>query len=165
MSIPVAVNGLVPLCYLSPNKNAALFVRARIFNISDTLLATKDLTHVEDGRYTDATFFMPDAANLKVRYDVFTDAGYTAPSTDEGSVDERFHKLDTPDALIRNDELILVFDDNTGAAIVAEFSEDDGIEAEFSEDDESFTAVFAGEDVVCDFDDDAESLVATYFDC
>jgi len=106
-------NGLVPLCYLSPYKDDGLFIRARIYNVADTLLATKDLTHVEDGRYSDATYFMPAEPSLKVRYDVFTEASYVSKSFNEGSKDERFDLIKTDDALVRNDTLYGVFDTTT----------------------------------------------------
>ena len=166
MSHPVLFNNLVPLCYLSPYKNTGLFVRARIFNdTTNALLATKDLAHVEDGRYTDATFFMPDIEGLKVRYDVFTDAGYSIPSEDEGSIDERFYQPETPDALIRNDELELIFNDTVEGFLI-EFGDSGFFDIEFGEVEQSMTlSVEDDAGIVAEFNDDTESFIAEYYDC
>ena len=165
MSHPVFANSLVPLFYLSPFKDVGLFVRARIYNqLTDALIATKDLTHVGDGRYTDATFFMPDIEGLEVRYDIYTDAGYAVVSESEGSVDDRFYRQDTPEALIRNDELELIFYDDLDDFLI-EFGDDGFLSMELSETDESLTLAMTEDAMTAEFDDDTEGLVVEMFDC
>ena len=125
MSHPIKIGDVVPLFYLSPYKNVALYVRASIYNeLSGALLATKDLTHISDGRYTDASFFMPDISGLEIRHDVYSDAGYSIPYDREGSIEERFHRLIVDPALFRNDELILIFNDNDSDELYMVFSDD-----------------------------------------
>lgn len=166
MSHPVSVGGLVPLCYVSPFKNAALYVRARVYHQeTNALLATKDLTHIEEGRYTDATFFMPNVPGIIVRYDIFTDVGYSTPSDDEGSVDERFStSVTVPPDVIRNDEIELVFNDSDESIDLA-FEEDDGFELVFT-DDESLELVFEETEESLDLVfDDGEAFELTFLDC
>jgi len=143
MSQPVSVNSVVGLCYLSPNKDENLYVRARIYHdTTNALLATKDLTHIEDGRYTDATFFMPNN-KIKVRYDVYEDAGYTQEACDEGSVDERFHPLETPSDIIRNDEISLTFTEDDSESFIIDFVENDSFDLQFFDTDESVNFEFS----------------------
>jgi len=165
MSHPVDVGGVVPLFYLSPYKKTTLYVRARIYNsISGALLATKDLTHISDGRYTDATFFMPDIAGIEVRHDVYTDAGYSIRYDLEGSIEERFHRLITDPALIRNDELVLTFDDTGGGDEVYMTFTDDGL----------FMSIGADEGLSMSFSDadqfdmtfvEGDETIFTFYDC
>jgi len=165
MSLPVLQNGLVPLCYLSPYKDAALFIRARIYNVADTLLATKDLTHVEDGRYTDATYFMPAEPSLKVRYDVFTEASYTSKSLNEGSKDERFDLIKDDDALIRNDELVMIFDEgDLGFTVI--FTEDETFNISLDMSDEAISLDFSEDDSFSvAFDESEESMNVSIHEC
>jgi len=155
LSLPVAQNALVPLCYLSPVKNTALFVRARIYNSANTLLATRDLTHIEDGRYTDATYFYPNEPSIKVRYDVYSDAGYTIPDQCDGSVDDRFHKLDTPTALIRNDQITIKFTDTT-EVMKLNFG-DKGMKLNFVDNDAAIKLKIESEGVKVNYKDTTES--------
>jgi len=163
MSLPVKQNSLVPLCYLSPFKNIALFVRARVYDPANTLLATKNLTHIEEGRYTDATFFMPSVDSLKVRYDIYTDAGYSVANEDEGSIDERFHLLETLDALIRNDELELIFDDDDSDMFLT-FG-DDETEIIMTAEDSDFVTEFGDDDTTLSFEDDNDDFSIELNDC
>lgn len=112
MSVPVFVGSPVPLQYLANDRNASLYVRARIYSISDTLLATKDLAHVEDGRYSNFTYFMPNVDLVKVRYDPYKDVGYTQFSSSDGSIDQEFTKLELNQELVRNDEIVAIFEES-----------------------------------------------------
>ena len=112
MSVPVFVNSPVPLQYLANDRNPNLYVRARIYSISDTLLATRDLAHVEDGRYSDFTYLMPNADVVKVRYDPYKDAGYTKFAPCDGSMDQKFTKLELNQELVRNDEIVAIFEES-----------------------------------------------------
>lgn len=148
MSLPVIFNNLVPLCFLAHDRDETLFVRARIYNLADTLLATKDLSHVEEGRYTDATFFMPSNDSIKVRYDPYTDNVFTKLSKKHGSKDDRFHKANTELTIIRNDELIGVLSDD-GALIAGVVGGDDEIiVGEFAEDKDTIEGVVASEELI-----------------
>ena len=76
------IGDVVPLELQLSDGSAAMFPRALIYNAAGTLLATKDLAHVANGRYTNDTFTMPaDASSagayVQVTYIVYSDAGHT----------------------------------------------------------------------------------------
>jgi len=164
MSNPIDTGSIVTLFYLSPYKNTGLFIRATIMNAeTDAVLATRDLAHISAGAYSDATYFMP-STKIKVRYDVYEDAGHATPDCTEGSVDARFHPSETPSEIIRNDEIELVFDD-TDESIDLTFSDDDSFNLTFSDDD-SFDLMFedTGEGIDLVFSD-SDSFDLTFHDC
>lgn len=165
MSSPIDTGSIVTLFYLSPTKDTGIYVRATIFNAeTDAVLATRDLAHVADGAYSDATYFMP-SAKIKVRYDPYEDASYTASACDEGSVDERFHPSETPSEIIRNDEIELIFDD-TDESIDLVFEEDDSFTLAFDDGDEAIELIFDDTDESIELVfSDSDSFELTFHDC
>ena len=75
------IGDVIPLELQLSDGSAAMFPRALCYNAAGTLLATKDLAHVANGRYTNDTFTMPadasaNGAYVQVTYIVYSDAGH-----------------------------------------------------------------------------------------
>lgn len=92
------IGELVPLELQLSDGATNMFPRALVYNAAGTLLATKDLAHVANGRYTNDTFTMPadasaNGAYVQVTYIVYSDSGHTtiAPYGDSSEVWQRDH--------------------------------------------------------------------------
>lgn len=76
----LAVGELVPLTLQLGDGAVGLFPRALVYDASGALIATKDLTHIANGRYANDTLVMPGAPNnayIAATYIVYTDPGRT----------------------------------------------------------------------------------------
>jgi len=83
MSIPVTVGNVVPLQLHLDDGMTGLYVRATVRDPSDATLTTLTLDDVGGGTYTKYTYTMPDLQFIHTRYEVFNDAGFTDPATDD----------------------------------------------------------------------------------
>ena len=81
----------IPLFLTLESKDTGKFVRATIYDADGAQVgAVVSVAHLVDGNYFDDSRTMPSVANIIVVYDVFDDAGFTTPSTDDLSINERF---------------------------------------------------------------------------
>lgn len=94
------IGDLIPLELQLSDGATGMFPRALIYNAAGTLLATKDLAHVANGRYTNDTYTMPADASangvyVQVTYLVYSDSGHTtlAPYGASSEVYQRDHEV------------------------------------------------------------------------
>jgi len=81
MSQNLQVNQIVPLlATLEYLDGETVFVRATIKDKDNTVLAQMALTDVGGGEFSLSSYLMPDLPLIKVRYEAFSDAGFTTPT-------------------------------------------------------------------------------------
>lgn len=71
------IGELVPLELQLSDGTTGLFPRALVYDASGTLIATKDLAHVANGRYANDTLVMPSSGYVAATYIVYSDSGHT----------------------------------------------------------------------------------------
>lgn len=89
--IQVDLTDPLPLSLTIAIGTSGLFPRCLVYDESDSLVATRDLTEVgSTGRYTDTGFTPVTEEVFTGHFTVFTNAGHTTESTFEGRTEEQF---------------------------------------------------------------------------
>jgi hypothetical protein len=89
------VGQLVPLlATLECPDGETVFVRATIKDKDNAVLAQLALTNNGGGEFSLSTYLMPDEPFIKVRYEVFDDAGFNTPNTSFCPDDESYSRLE-----------------------------------------------------------------------
>ena len=89
------VSQLVPLlATLECPDGETVFVRATIKDKDNAVLAQLALINNGGGEFSLSTYLMPDEPFIKVRYEVFDDAGFNTPNTSFCPDDESYSRLE-----------------------------------------------------------------------
>lgn len=102
------VGQIVPLlATLECPAGETVFVRATIKNKDNNVLAQLALTDNGGGEFSSSAYLMPDEPFIKVRYEVFNDAGFTNPNDTFCPDDESYSRLEIAQAqAIKTDHLV-----------------------------------------------------------
>lgn len=146
------------------NGREDLFVRAFVYDENDILIATQNLSHRGNAFYRDSNLVMAGILRY-VKYKVYSDAGYTTQLREFAEQQDQFLLRPGSDGIVRNDELTLVFEDNTDDEIEIVF-EDEAFELDFSESDDDMVLEF-NDDESFDlaYEDTTESIELVVHDC
>jgi hypothetical protein len=113
VGINLKLGQLVPICHTLTDGNSALYVQAKIYNQSNTLLATINLTNAGAGSYTHNAYYMPVATFIRIQFSIYTDNAYTILSTDYTTDHDIFYTDTTTEyvgfelvGIVESDELI-----------------------------------------------------------
>lgn len=102
------VGQIVPLlATLECPEGETVFVRATIKDKDNAVLAQLALTDNGGGEFSLSTYLMPDEPFIKVRYEVFDDAGFHTPNTSFCPDDESYSRLEIAQAqAVKTDHLV-----------------------------------------------------------
>jgi hypothetical protein len=102
------VSQLVPLlATLECPDGETVFVRATIKDKDNAVLAQLALINNGGGEFSLSTYLMPDEPFIKVRYEVFDDAGFNTPNTSFCPDDESYSRLEIAQAqAVKTDHLV-----------------------------------------------------------
>jgi len=105
------------------------YVRAYLYDAAGSLYATLNLSHVARGLYEDSSQIMPDTAQIRAVYRVYTNSSYTQVSAKHcDSIDVFDRESVEP---VNCEELIGLID--TGEELVGSISEAEEITGEIEE--------------------------------
>lgn len=157
----IVVGNIVPLVAQIECQEQVYYVRSYVFDKFNTLLATLDLDHEGEGKYTNFSYLMPDLELITVQFAVFEDSSYTVESEDYCRQSEIFIKsvpLDVSDDIIKSVNSIK-------SLIVSQFGinaelerEDTGMEASIESDNDIVIGEinFQNTEIVCNVADNYE---------
>lgn len=94
------VGGAVPLRLQLFDGDTGKFPQAFIYDESNSLLSTKDLSHLADGEYGNSTYVMPNNPFIHVRYRVWNESGHSTDSTLHSRAIDIFNRKDETIAAI-----------------------------------------------------------------
>ncbi len=105
----------IPLSAKAHDDDAALFIRAKVYDPNDVELVGSPVTlaHVSDGFYSNDALLMPNVDFVHAVYDPFIDAGFTVKSVDHLPNSETFF-IDKADSLVgplKPTDLVLTVDE------------------------------------------------------
>jgi hypothetical protein len=77
VGINLKLGQLVPICHTLTDGNSSLYVQAKVYNQSNVLLATINLTNAGSGIYTHNAYYMPVATFIRIQFSIYSDDLYT----------------------------------------------------------------------------------------